>query len=352
VSQSFGTEKSLEVESRAISLLKHRKGNSVRKGNSATSNASMETEILADPDQDDEDSEPEPEFFEPEDLLALGKTVTGAISRLGSGISTLRRNVGTSGTALKTRVGGACAVGWNTIIEAGEFWMRDIAEEERRYYQEEQEAAAREEKKRELAKQAERAAAAQKPIIGAEEVVVGDGEEDAPDCGSARATNRDHGHQGGGEEKEKEESTEVQSPRGDVVAATALKVLPKAPSSVAAETKSPPIPSGKENVVFSRLSTSLPTHRQPQSPPPPPQQQYHLKGGDPQGAIAALRPPVPPSCDDGAGKASSKGPTSGSDAPSSCPSLSSSSSDPISKGDSWQDLNAAVSVIGDWELVE
>ena len=147
----------------------------------------METEILADPDQDDEDSEPEPEFFEPEDLLALGKTVTGAISRLGSGISTLRRNVGTSGTALKTRVGGACAVGWNTIIEAGEFWMRDIAEEERRYYQEEQEAAAREEKKRELAKQAERAAAAQKPIIGAEEVVVGDGEEDAPDCGSARA---------------------------------------------------------------------------------------------------------------------------------------------------------------------
>ena len=90
-----------------------------------------------DEEDDEEEEEEEPEFFEPEDLIALGNTVVSAISCLGEGISTIKSRVGKSGGVLK-RVGGAlrCSVGtgWNTLTEAAEFWMSDIIEEERRHY--------------------------------------------------------------------------------------------------------------------------------------------------------------------------------------------------------------------------
>ena len=223
-------------------------GNSVRKGNSATSNASMETEILADPDQDDEDSEPEPEFFEPEDLLALGDR-DGAISRLGSGIPPSGGTLEPPGPPSK-RGWGACAVGWNTIIEAGELWrilLRRSAATTKRSRR-----PAREEKKRSWL-QAERPRRRKSPSLS------GGGcrrrrRGGRPDCGSARPPTATMATKGAGRRKRRGRQ-EVQSPRGDVVAATALKVLPKAPSSVAAETE-PTDTVGKENVVFSRLSTS------------------------------------------------------------------------------------------------
>ena len=301
----------------------------------------------------EEEEEEEPEFFEPEDLIALGNTVVSAISCLGEGISTIKSRVGKSGGALK-RVGGAlrCSVGtgWNTLTEAAEFWMSDIVEEERRHYLENMSNENETKEKVELQ--------FDETDLGARIAVsvTSNTGTSSPEVNSSRQKN----------------CGTTPSPALHASSSDCSNSLSRNEASDARQNSesSPRFLQERENAVLLPEDDSLLPQHQPEEHKnddvKATEQTNLLKDGMPEAPLAAQTrafsaaptsplPPPPqlsllsaPSLVSSA-SSSSAAASSSTALTSSSPSISSSI---LTQGDSWQDLKDAIGVADDWEVVE